>query len=254
MQDLRFWLSVRKKFWREYFFSGEWELRELRKHVRKNSVAIDVGANIGSYSYHLARFARHVYAFEANPLLVARFERLRLRRVSVECAALSSSVGIGHLRFPMLASGREDIGMASLEKSAVEDAALSREIEVPLRRLDDYGFEGVSFIKIDVEGHEEEVLTGAAATIARERPTLLIEVEERHNQGGLGRIAQKLAALGYQGYFFDKGVRRPLGEFDPVKHQLTTSALDDAGHNRRAMAYINNFLFCPSPQLGTVEN
>jgi hypothetical protein len=46
--------------------------------------------------------------------------------------------------------------------------------------LDDFGFQECSFLKIDVEGHEVEVLQGAIETIARTRPRILIEVRGKN--------------------------------------------------------------------------
>lgn len=42
--------------------------------------------------------------------------------------------------------------------------------------LDDFGFTNVRFIKADVEGSEREVLDGARATLARDRPIILLEL------------------------------------------------------------------------------
>ncbi|MEW1982502.1 FkbM family methyltransferase, partial [Citricoccus sp. NPDC079358] len=53
-----------------------------------------------------------------------------------------------------------------------------------------HGVEEVSFIKADVEGFEPEVLEGAAATIDRSRPSMLLEVEDRHI-GRYGRDANQ---------------------------------------------------------------
>lgn len=243
MSELRYWLGMRKSFWREFFISGEWELREIHKYVRKSSIALDVGANSGLYAYHLSRMARQVHAFEPNPEYAARVEKLRLANVHVENVALSSRAGVATLRIPLLASGRENKGMASIEERVVGDEALSRAFEVPLRCLDGYGYEDVSFIKIDVEGHEESVLDGGCGTIERNRPTLLIEIEERHNPGALERVATKLSGFGYQGFYFDCGVRKPLREFNVDRDQITAAALDAAWQNRRSLRYINNFLF-----------
>jgi len=244
MKNLRYRLAMRKHFWKEYFFTGEAELRELRNYVRKGSVAIDVGANNGCWSYHLSRFASRVHAFEPNPSYGESLARLRMSNVMIEPFALSSTSGEAELRFPLLASGREDLGMASLETRAVGDEVLSRSIRIPLRRLDDYGFDNVSLIKIDVEGHEEEALAGAEQTIQRNRPNLFIEIEERHNPGGLQRIVAKLSDYGYDGFFFLGGQRQPLSEFDDSL-QKEIPADEAARHNRRAVAYINNFLFTP---------
>ena len=53
-------------------------------------------------------------------------------------------------------------------------------IRVPLRTLDSYNLSNIGFIKIDVEGHELDVLRGAEVTLRRDQPNLLIEIENRH--------------------------------------------------------------------------
>ena len=53
-------------------------------------------------------------------------------------------------------------------------------VKVPARRLDSIVDSEVGFIKIDVEGHEAAVLTGANRLIHKSRPNLVIEIEQRH--------------------------------------------------------------------------
>jgi FkbM family methyltransferase len=242
--DMRYWLGMRKYFWREYFQTGEWELRELHRYVRRGGIALDVGASSGIYAYHLSRMARYVYAFEPIPEYAERIRRLRVCNILVENVALSSREGQAKLRIPLLSSQAEDKGMASLEPRVVADERLSRIVEVPLRRLDDYGFKNVSFIKIDVEGHEEEVLDGGRETITRDHPCLLLEIEERHNPGGLNRINNSLTALGYEGFYFERGKRRPARSFDSAANELPSLAFETGNESRRNLSYINNFLYC----------
>lgn len=232
---------ARRQFWKSLHETGEWELKELPLYVPKERLAIDVGGNIGIYTYHMRRLARAVITFEPNPLYAARLRSIGLGR-RLEEVALSDRAGAAELRVPMW-EGREDPGMASLETGAVPEAILARTVRVPLRRLDDYVLAPIGFIKIDVEGHEESVLAGALDTIRRDRPTLLIEIEQRHNPGGLDRIRRLLT--GYDGFFFANGQRRPLSEFDPAVHQKDED-LDSACKARRSSPYVNNFLFVAS--------
>jgi FkbM family methyltransferase len=236
-------LRTRQRFWREYLYSGEAELRQLSNYVDPQRLAIDVGANVGLYTYHLSRLARHVHTFEPNEHYVNIVRNLGLSNVSIEEFALSRSNGKVELRIPRVGDGREDFGMASLEAAAVSDEQLAQKILIETRTLDSFNFADVGFIKIDVEGHEEGVLDGAMETISHSRPTILAEIEERHNLGGIWRIAEKLGELGYEASFFVDGQKTSLDQFKPEIHQRVTPELDGGGHSRRAIAYFNNFLF-----------
>ena len=246
LAEMRYWLGMRKHFWHEYLHTGEWELRELNKYVRRDGVALDVGASTGVYAYHLSRMARYVYAFEPIPEDAERIRRLRVRNIVVENVALSSREGQAKLRIPLVSTKGENKGMASLEPRVVADERLSRTIDVPLRRLDNYEFKNICFIKIDVEGHEEDVLDGGRETIASDRPCLLIEIEERRNPGGFSRIDKSLSALGYEGFYFERGKRRPAGTFDSAGNQPPSLAFETGNESRRSLSYINNFLYCPT--------
>ena len=43
-------------------------------------------------------------------------------------------------------------------------------------KLDDLNIKNISFIKVDIEGHELEFLEGAKETIDRERPAIVLEI------------------------------------------------------------------------------
>jgi hypothetical protein len=120
------------------------------------------------------------------------------------------------------------------------------EVKVQAVRLDDLEFDGVSFIKIDVEGHEEAVLRGAAATIERHRPFMLIESENRHNPGAVGRVCKLLSDRKYSCFVLKDDRLMPLSEFDEKRDQDPAALA-----NRSGAIYINNFVFVPSERLGT---
>ena len=132
--------------------------------------------------------------------------------------------------------------LGSLSDLAVPDEIVSTCYDVELRTLDSYGLEDVAFIKIDVEGHEEAVLAGAGETLSRSKPVLLIEIEERHNPGGLDRIANRLSELDYSGYFFYERKQYGLSEFVPAVHQVA-ERVTVGETNRRGLKYVNNFVF-----------
>ena len=232
-----------RRWWRmraldgELRATGEAELDVLPALVRAGDLALDVGANVGLFALALARLGARVIAFEPNPSMVNAVRLLRLRGVEVRPYALSDRDGGATLALP-----DGDTGRATIDDARVPQG--DPRMAVALRRLDDLGLTGVTFIKIDVEGHEEAVLDGGAATIARDRPALLIEIEEAFNPGGLVRIAARLD--GHRGWFLIDRRWHPLDDFDVAVHQ-DSAALDPMrrGEGRRVCRYYNNFLFLP---------
>ena len=217
--------------------TGEAELLALRDLVKTNDMTIDVGSNLGVYTYELGRLTGRVYAFEPNHDLARLLDSLALPGTVVSEVALSSVDGQGELAIPRHGAGH---GTASMRAAATRwsDAA---HVAVRTARLDSLGLPvPVAFIKIDVEGHEEEVLDGATETIARDRPTLLIEIEENHNAGALDRITARLGELGYRASFMRAGSWHTIEDFDMA---LDVDPGVDWAQPRRRVPYVNNFLF-----------
>ena len=93
-------------------------------------------------------------------------------------------------------------------------------------------------MKIDVEGHELEVLRGASRTIAKCQPNLLVEIEQRHLSEPMSTVFHYLEERGYQGFFVEDRALHPIAEFLPERHQQL--------ENEYSPRYINNFLFWAS--------
>jgi FkbM family methyltransferase len=228
-------------YFRDCWMTGEWELRELHRIVPKQGLAIDVGANVGVYSYRLKRLGHRVVSFEPDPAYQERLKSLLGPDARIEAVALSSAGGSGVMRVPNLGEAYGG-GRASLSDEVVPDDMVSTSYDATLRTLDSYDFDDVAFLKIDVEGHEEDVLAGAAKTLERSTPTILIEIEERFNRGGVARVSQNLARLGYKGSFYYKRKRHDISEFVPEIHQ-TMPAGNAKNMSRRELVYVNNFVF-----------
>ena len=155
------------------------ELALLNQLGPNRGTAIDAGANEGLFTYRLSTLYNRVHAFEINPSLASRLRRLVSSNVSVYPIGLSSREGSDTLYTPHY-HGRALYGWAGLEPWNCPTAERYTESVVSVRRLDSFGFDDVSFVKVDVEGHELELLTGAQQTIRRNRPVVLIEVKDRN--------------------------------------------------------------------------
>jgi FkbM family methyltransferase len=142
----------------------------MRKRIRPGSVAVDVGAHIGSITVPMAGVAGHVHSFEPQKKLEQELrwnvEVNGLTNVTTHRTAIGDHEGSIELR----SEGVEHDGQRGID--------LQGEVVevVPIRTLDSFGLSDVSFVKIDVEGHQLEVLMGARKTIAESRPLLLVEM------------------------------------------------------------------------------
>ncbi len=214
---------------------GEPELAWLRRLVGPGQVALDIGANLGIYSYELSRLGVRVIAFEPNPQVAAVLRSMALAGAEVCEIALSDHEGSAELSIPTEGGG---FGLATIGELKSYNGPLTR-VRVRAARLDSLTLPSVDFIKIDVEGHEEAVLAGARDLIARDAPSLLVEVEERHNPGAIKRISTMMENVGYSGYYLYDGRWQSLASFEPDIHQR---AEFDAA-TRRATDYVNKLSF-----------
>jgi FkbM family methyltransferase len=135
--------------------------------------AVDVGANRGFFSYALAAIADRVIAFEPNPDYAFFVRWMSRGRAEVHQRALSDSSGRGTLYVPISDNGMVHHFAGNLRRAHSQFRNMQT-FDVEMRALDEFGLMGVRFIKADVEGSEREVLDGARATIARDRPIILL--------------------------------------------------------------------------------
>jgi FkbM family methyltransferase len=221
--------------------AAEIELGLLPALVDSKRAAIDVGANAGIYSLHLSQLVPQVFAFEPHPRM-ARILRANMpANVKVTQAAASDRDGQAQLRFPVNDGFETDVlGTIDPANTAVVSADY-RTINVDIVRLDSSALPSVGFIKIDVEGHEYSVLRGAQDTLSRDKPTLLIEAEERHRARAIESISLFLADYGYTGMFVLKAQLHPLDKLDGSSNYQRVGGLEEA-------AYVNNFIFAHESQ------
>ena len=227
---------------------GDIALRVVDALVHPGDTALDIGANWGLYTWRLAERVGpqgRVYAFEPNPGHTARLQAIRGSRswISIHQVALSDHAGEAQLHIPVV-EDRQVSALASLAVPPDRTSVAHETITVPLARLDDLlPADGppVSFIKCDVEGHEPAVLRGAEQTLRRWQPSLLIEIEQRHQQERIDKTMDALLGLGYAGYALFAGGLRPLTDFDVERDQL--AHLESVTAFSVPDGYVNEFLF-----------
>lgn len=176
---------------------------------------LDVGASVGQSALSFRIFNKTAPILSLEPLPGHRrdleFVRRVLRGHSFMMVGAAEETRRATLFVPMLGSyelpaesalRREDAAavLTRLEEEGVDAGRLSlKEIEVDLRRVDELELDP-TFVKIDVEGAEVEVLQGMRETIARSRPSFMIERSER-----VGEVVELLVAgCGYRACVYDQ--------------------------------------------------
>lgn len=182
-----------------YKRDGEPEARLLPWLVPRNKLAIDVGAAEGIYSYELAGLGVPVLAFEPN-LNYFRALRRSSPGIDLRNEALSNREGSATLRIPQIRdvqySGWGSISRRNNFPELSADSVSTYEVQVTT--LDALDLSAVGFIKIDVEGHEIEVLEGGHRLLSRFHPTILVEVGNESRGSLPEKVAGLLRNLGYE--------------------------------------------------------
>jgi FkbM family methyltransferase len=129
-------------------------------------------------------------------------------RAEVYGLALSDRPGRGTLSVPLGDDGRV-LHLAGSLKRTHSQFRHNMTYEVEIRTLDglgaDFAVTNVRFIKTDVEGSEREVLDGARATIARDRPVILLELLSGTHEDPGAYTAAICASFGYDAFIFQRG-------------------------------------------------
>lgn len=179
------------------------KLSRILKDAGYGAVFVDVGANVGAYTLGLRRFCSKVHSFEPQRIIynmlcgsVALNGCLNIFCHNVALGAANH----GTIEVPQF-DYNKPLSFGSIEFGAEQKEPLSQQRQynplwretVPLRTLDSYNLDRVDVLKIDVEGMELDVLSGAAATITHCRPVILIE----HGKSDRGILHAVIESMGY---------------------------------------------------------
>jgi FkbM family methyltransferase len=149
------------------------EISLLRRKLNKG-LMIDIGANIGLFTLLLGDIMEQVILFEPNPLASKRAkENMDLNHLNAEVYAIAVSSNDGQIFL-------EDRGGTNSNNMTIRNDKLSLFPirKVPCTSLDSFMKMkpdlSVAFIKIDVEGHENDVIKGMNNTLIKLRPSMVM--------------------------------------------------------------------------------
>jgi FkbM family methyltransferase len=212
------------------FLLGAFEpstVRLYQRLVKPEDTVLDIGGNIGAHTLPLARLVGprgRVIAFEptayairkmrANVALNAELcDRISVRQVMLvadDRAPLAPKV---YSSWPLCDRGGEvhrDHGGQLMDTNGAAAMTLDS-------ALQSAGAGTVHFIKMDVDGHEHEVLSGAIATIQAHQPRILMELAPYLYEPEVQTLDDMLDLLKRCGYSMqDVGTHRRL-PFDAAR-------------------------------------
>jgi len=170
-------------------YAYEWGVKKfVYKHIDDYNVFLDIGANIGTYSILFAKKGLKGYAFEpVNSNFDALTTNLRLNdiegKVKAFPIALGEKKGKANFTFDPINTGASHLTDNS---GFLEETENPEFVDVDVVPLDDVldkldiKKNDKIFIKIDVEGMEENVIKGAQGFI-KSHPNLLFVIESIHS-------------------------------------------------------------------------
>ena len=205
---------LKKRIERSIIRPLEPELILIEQFCDKTKSSIDIGVFRGVYSYKIAEYSSKVYGFEANPVMFNYLNKnlTKLKKnIMLHNIALSDSKGYAKLKIPirnksMFKSNFEDYyegGLATIESDNILHNKMFDAFDVKKLTLDSFNFDQkISFIKIDVEGHEFSVLKGSEKILKKYKPVLLIEIDKQHSTK-VKETFNYLEELNYESFYFD---------------------------------------------------
>jgi FkbM family methyltransferase len=205
---------------------GEREYALLPYLVDPLRPSVDIGAAEGAYTYWLSKVSIKVVALEPNPESFRCLkEAFRLfPNVELLNVAVSSSEGEVTLRVPVVRTGRDGKSLALSGWGTIDhrnqflglSCVATVEHRVHAVRPSRVIPEDVGFIKIDVEGHEYEVLSSMPETVWHVRPCFLIEVGDSSRGSSLADVYDLLSSKNYTVLALSpRGLRRISRSYSP---------------------------------------
>ena len=227
---------LKRRLQRSIKRNDEQEINLVKKFIKSGTDSIDVGVYRGVYSYEMSKYSEKVHSFEPNPIIfkyINKNLKKFIKNIHLYNFALSNQNKTINLKIPIRNSNSNkeifeeyyEMGKATIHNE--NNFENYENFEIQTKTIDELSFDNkISFIKIDVEGHELEVIEGAINTIKRDKPVLLVEIEKQYTKKEVAESINFINSLGYKSYFFNK------------KDLKSTTELNN-------LDLFNNFIFFP---------
>ena len=236
------------KFLKIRIFKVNSEIDTILLKKLKFDTSIDIGSNYGSYTSILRDVSKKVISIEPNRGIL-NFQKKILGHKRIDFY----NVAIGDKNNEVILNIPFKNNLHIYEEAFISDKIVTQYyLKVNQRNGDDLflNSKGLDFIKIDVEGYENEVLKSLSKSIQKFLPVILIEIEVRHSTKILiNELINELKDLDYNFFFMKSG--KTLCEikgfnFEYIKELQNDSNLTKDKHKsiynlNSTKHYINNF-------------
>ena len=180
--------------------------------LRVGDVVIDGGANQGVFTTAFASYVSpngKVIAIEPMEYAVQRIKgNVALNGLSDQVVvyqnALSNDAGTATLDLSL------GVGPASITNDYGGKETMDVETKTIDQIVEEQKLDHVDFIKLDIEGAELKALLGAAATLAKFKPTVCLEISTGGEYGSERLAHDHMMTLGYTAFEFEDGTLIPL--------------------------------------------
>jgi len=176
----------------------------IARHCPTGGVALDVGAHLGTWTLPMARAvgeAGRVHAFEPIPFLNEALRKTALAnglgQIVLDGRALGAAAGSSDFTIVDGGHGRGNLGMSGLGERPGGGAAIRVEVTTLDAFAEERKLARLDFLKIDVEGFEDQVLAGGRDTLGRFHPTIVFETGNE-DRGQRLAIRDTLRPLNYR--------------------------------------------------------
>jgi len=174
------------------YYLGAWEpdvlftlKRLMDAHRGDQGVFLDVGANVGTHTLFMSKHAAQIHAIEPFPPVLKRLQQMvqdnGIDNVTPHAVGYSNEAA----SLPYHVPPDENHAIGSF--SSTFDLGQEHTVELPLvvgdTHLATQGIEAIDLIKVDIEGYEKLALHGLQATLKRNRPSVVFELNVDNDEG-----------------------------------------------------------------------
>lgn len=196
------------------------------KLIPDNSTVLDIGANIGIMTVHLAKSIKNikVYSFEPMPNNIKAFKRVinyfNLKNVQLYELALGNSEGEVEMIMPVVSNVKMQ-GLSHVVHESIKEFNEGERLKTPLKMLDNIEelkktSNPITGIKIDIENFEFFALEGGKKLISNHHPIIYAELWDNENRYKCFELLEGL------GYSINVVIDNQLIRFDSTKHKKQT--------------------------------